>query len=92
MLKLRFTLCVCACVLRCSVVSDFVTPWTVAHLVPPSMEFARQEYWNALSFPSLEVLPNPGFIPKPPALAGGFFTTEIHTNILYNALRVLLNP
>ena len=22
----------------------FVTPWTVAHQAPPSMEFSRQEY------------------------------------------------
>ena len=24
----------------------FVTPWTVAHQAPPSMEFSRQEYWS----------------------------------------------
>ena len=24
----------------------FVTPWTVAHQVPLSMEFSRPEYWN----------------------------------------------
>ena len=24
----------------------FVTPWTVAHQVPLSMEFSRQEYWS----------------------------------------------
>ena len=23
----------------------FVTPWTVAHLAPLSMEFSKQEYW-----------------------------------------------
>ena len=23
----------------------FVTPWTVAHQAPPTMEFSRQEYW-----------------------------------------------
>ena len=27
-----------------------VIPWTVAYQVPPSMEFSRQEYWNAISF------------------------------------------
>ena len=31
----------------------FVTPWTVAHQAPPSMEFSRQEYWSGLLFPSL---------------------------------------
>ena len=24
----------------------FVTPWTVAHQAPQSMEFSRQEYWT----------------------------------------------
>ena len=28
----------------------FVTPWTVAHQAPPSMEFSRQEYWSGLPF------------------------------------------
>ena len=30
----------------------FVTPWTVAYQVPPSMGFSRQEYWNGLPFNS----------------------------------------
>ena len=30
----------------------FVTPWTVAHQVSPSMGFSRQEYWSGLPFPS----------------------------------------
>ena len=29
-----------------------VTPWTVAHQAPLSMEFPRQEYWSGLPFPS----------------------------------------
>ena len=29
-----------------SVISNFVTPWTVACQAPPSMEFSRQEYWS----------------------------------------------
>ena len=43
------------CVL--SHVQLFVTPCTVAHQVPLSMEFSRQEYWNALPFPTLGDLP-----------------------------------
>ena len=39
-------------VLRSSVVADSVTPWTVAHQAPLSMEFSRQEYWSGLPFPS----------------------------------------
>ena len=38
----------------------FVTLWTVAYQVPPSMGFSRQEYWSGLSFPSPGDLPNPG--------------------------------
>ena len=30
----------------------FGTPWTIAHQVPLSMEFPRQEYWNGLPFPT----------------------------------------
>ena len=38
----------------------FVTPWTLAHKVPLSMKFSRQEYWNGLLFPTPEDLLNPG--------------------------------
>ena len=37
-----------------------MTPWTVAHQAPLSMEFSRQEYWDGLPFPSPGDLPNPG--------------------------------
>ena len=40
----------CAQLLRC--VRVFVTPWTVAHQAPMSMEFSRQEHWSGLLFPS----------------------------------------
>ena len=30
------------------------TPWTAAYQAPPSMGFARQEYWSGLPLPSLE--------------------------------------
>ena len=40
------------------------------------MEFARQENWSGLPFPSPEDLPDPGIKIESPALAGGFFTTE----------------
>ena len=51
-----------------SVMSDFVTPWTVTHQVPLSMEFSRQEYWSGLPFPSPGDLPNAGIKPGSPAL------------------------
>ena len=44
------------------------------------MGFPRQEYWSRVPFPSPGDLPNPGVEPPslvPPALAGGFFTTEL---------------
>ena len=37
-----------ACVLK--VVLDSVTLWTIAHQIPLSMEFSRQEYWCRLLF------------------------------------------
>ena len=48
--------------------------WTVAHQAPLSMGFSRQEYWSRLPFPFLGDRPNPRIKPRPPALAGGFFT------------------
>ena len=56
------------CVFGCSVVSLSVTPWTVAHQAPLSMEFSRQEHWSRLPFPSPGSLPYPGIKPKSAAL------------------------
>ena len=44
------------------------------------MGFSRQEYWSGLSCPPPRDLPDPGIEPaslKSPALAGGFFTTNV---------------
>ena len=38
----------------------FVTPRTVAHQTPLSMEFPRQEYWNGFPCPPPGDLPDPG--------------------------------
>ena len=44
----------------CSVVSNsFVSPWTLIHQAPLSMEFSRQEYRSGLTFHSPGYLPNP---------------------------------
>ena len=51
-----------------SVVSDSVTPWTVAYQAPLSMGFSRQEYWSRLPFPSPGDLANSGIKPGAPAL------------------------
>ena len=37
-------------ILSCSVVSDSVVPWTVAHQAPLPMGFSRQEYWGGCHF------------------------------------------
>ena len=51
-----------------SPVRIFVTPWTVAHQAPLSMEFPRQENWGGLPFPSPGDLPNPRVKPGSPKL------------------------
>ena len=74
--------CVCMCMLSC--VRLFATPWTVAPLVPLSMEFPWQEYGNVLP------LPTPGNFHdsqiKPvsfasPVLAGRFFTSSTNSSL-----------
>ena len=47
-----------------SVMSNSVTPWTVAHQAPLSMEFSRQEYWSGLPWPPPGDLPDPGIEPN----------------------------
>ena len=53
------------------------------------MGFPRQESWRGLPFPSPGDLPDAGTEPAPPALAGGFFTTELPGKH-YGVERVLL--
>ena len=57
-------------------VRSFVTPWTVAHQAPQSMEFSRQEYWSGLAFPSAGDLPNPGIEPGSPTLQADALPSE----------------
>ena len=52
----------------CSVVSDPLQPRGLAHRVPLSMEFFRQEYWIGLSFLSPGDLPHSGIKPMSHAL------------------------
>ena len=53
-----------------------MTPWTVAHQAPLSMEFSRQAYWSALPFPSPGDLPNPGIEPRSPTLQADALPSE----------------
>ena len=54
----------------------FVTPWTVAHQIPLSMEFSKQQYWSRLPFPSPGDLPNPEIEPGSPTLQADSFPSE----------------
>ena len=45
-----------------------MTPWTVVHKAPPSVEFSRQEYWSRLPFSCLADLPAPGIKHGSPTL------------------------
>ena len=68
--------CVCVCVCVLSRVQLFVTPWTVAHQAPLSMEFSRQKYWSGLPFPPPGDLLNLGIKPGSlafPAMQVGYF-------------------
>ena len=44
---------------ECSVVSDSVTSWTIAHQAPLSVGFSRQGYWSGLPFLPPKDFPNP---------------------------------
>ena len=42
----------------------FGIPCSIAHQIPLSMGFVRQEYWSGLPFPSPGNLPDPGIEPR----------------------------
>ena len=67
--------CVCVCV-SCSVMSDSVTPWTIAHQATLSVGFSRQEYRSGLSFLSPEDLPKPRTEPRSPGLKADSLLSE----------------
>ena len=54
-----------------------MTPWTVAHQAPLSMEFSRQEYWSELLLPSPGNLADPGIEPGSPALQADSLPFEL---------------
>ena len=53
-----------------------MTPWTVAHQAPLSMEFSRQEHLSERPFLSPEDLPDPGIKPRSPALQADSLLSE----------------
>ena len=60
----------------CSVMSNSVIPWTIAHQAPLGREFSRQEYWSRLPFPSPEDPPDTGIDPGSPAVQVDFLLSE----------------
>ena len=73
---------ICCCCCCCSLVTNscltFMTPWAVAHQVPLSKGFPRQNYWSGVQFPSPGDLPNQGLnlCSISAFKEGGFFITE----------------
>ena len=59
-----------------SVMSDSVTPWTIAHQTLLSMEFSMQEYWSELPCHSQGDFPNPGSEPRSPSLQADSLLSE----------------
>ena len=59
-----------------SCVQLFATPWTIAHQIPPSMGFSRQEHWGGLPFPSPGDLPDPGIELRSPTLQADALPSE----------------
>ena len=61
---------------RFSHVLLLATHGTAAYQAPPSMGFARQEYWSGLPFPSPGDLPDPGIEHRSPALQADALPSE----------------
>ena len=61
-----------------------LTTWTVAHQVPLSMEFSRQEYWSGLPFLPPGDLPNPGLESRSPTLQAGSLPSEPPATVFDN--------
>ena len=64
----------------------FATSWTVAHQVPLSMEFLRQEYWSGFPFPSPGDLPDPRTEPGYPTSQANSLPSEPPGKPFWNML------
>ena len=51
------------CMHACSVTSNSVTLWTIAHQAPPSLGFSRQEHWSDCHFLLKVIFPTRGWNP-----------------------------
>ena len=55
----------------------FATLWTVAHQIPLSMGFSRQEDWSELPVSAPRDLPDSGIEPASPALQADSLPSEL---------------
>ena len=55
---------------------DFETTWAIVHQAPLSMEFSKQQYWNALPFLSPEDLLDPWIETGSPVLQADSLPSE----------------
>ena len=75
---IRYKIVVIQYIYVCSVVSDSVTPWTVAYQAPLSMGFSGKNTGvGGVPFPSPEDLPDPGIEPGSPALQAVSLPNEL---------------
>ena len=77
----NFCLGACVCAQSCKTLCD-----SMDYKASLSLGVSRQEYWSGVSFPPPGGLPDPGFKSTssvPPALEGGFFTTEPPGKLFY---------
>ena len=74
----------------CSILSNFVAPWTVAYQAPLSMIFSRQECWSGLPFPFPGYLPHPGIEPGSLSFQADALPSEPPGNSLFIIVPVYL--
>ena len=67
-----------------------MTPWTVAHQVPLSVGFSKQEYWRGLPDPSPGDLPIPGIEAGSPTFQADFLPSEPTVILVYMRVGLFL--
>ena len=67
-----------------------MTPWTVAHQAPLSMEFSKQEYWSGLPIPFPGDFPNQGNELRSPTLQADSLPSDMQAFKFYTERAVNL--
>ena len=68
-----------------------MTPWTLAHQAPLSMELSRQEHWSGLPFPSRGDFSNPGINSRSSTLRADSLLSEPPGKPIYILFQVLFH-